>query len=105
MLRSFLIIFALLSFFMICFDSAYAQRGVQSPCDEIFASYAGDKDFMSMNEFQQYWNESGNREQAAKGDASVITAGVTFLKASGGSFQMSKSEFCHWLKYSPEAQR
>jgi hypothetical protein len=103
--KSFLAIFAVLSVVMLGTLSAYAQGGAQSTCDEIFAKYAGNKSSMSMSGFKQYWNASGHKQQVSTGNAPAGGAEIAFLMASSGSFQMSKSEFCHWVRHSPEAQR
>jgi len=103
MLKSFWAILAVLSFVTLGSVSACAQRGVQSTCDEIFAKYAGDKGFMSLSDFQKYWNGSGHHGRT--GSSSIDGGEIAFLLANSGSYQSSKSEFCQWLKHSPEAQR
>jgi len=104
MLKSFLVIFALFSLVMLGSVMAYAQGGAQSACDQIFAKYAGSKGFMSLSDFQRYWNASGLKEQASTGNAPIGEAEIAFLEANGGSYQSSKPEFCHWLRHSPEVQ-
>ena len=105
MVKSFLVIFTVLSFVMLGSVSVYAQAGAQSTCDEIFAKYAGNKGSMSLNGFKQYWNASGHKEQVSIGNAPADGAEIAFLMASSGTYQLSKSEFCHWLRHSHEAQR
>ncbi|MGO9021364.1 MAG: hypothetical protein ACLQVJ_23745 [Syntrophobacteraceae bacterium] len=76
----------------------------EAACDDIFATYSGNKGSMSLSDFQQYWNASSHKEQVSIGNASGGEAEIAFLMASGGSYQMSKSEFCHWQRHSYKGQ-
>jgi len=105
-LRSFLTIFAVLSFVVLGSVSAYAQGGARSSCDELFAEYASGKEFMNLTDFQQYWANSGHKEQNTMGNAPIGGADSAFLEANKSkNNQLSKSEFCAWLRHSPEAER
>lgn len=77
--------------------SAYAQ-GAQSNCEQSFAQYAGDKGFMSQNDFEQYWDDSGHTDQDTMGNAPVGGAYTAFQSANtSGNDQLSKAEFCAWV--------
>jgi len=105
-LRSVLAVLAVLSFVVLGSVSAYAQGGAQSSCDQLFAKYAGDKGFMSQSDFQQYWNDSGHKEQNTMGNAPIGGAENVYLGANKSkNGRLSKSEFCDWLRHSPEAVR
>jgi hypothetical protein len=104
MFKSFLATFAVLSFVMLGSASAYAEGKAQSTCEETFANHAGNKGFMSLSDFRQYLSASGHKEHSI-GNGPTDGAEIAFLMASSGSFQMSKSEFCHWVRHSPEVQR
>ncbi len=71
-----------------------------------FAKYAGDKEFMDETDFKQYWEEAGHRERNAMSNSPLGGSENVFLEASkSGNKKLTKSEFCSWLRHSPEGER
>ena len=99
-LRLFVAVFAVVSIVILGSVAAYAQAEALN-CDQAFKSYSGGKDYMTQQDFEQYWVASGEGH-GSYSNPEVGGSGSAFESANqSGNGMLSKSEFCDWARSNP----
>jgi hypothetical protein len=99
-LRFFAAAFAVVSIVIFGSVSAYAQAEALN-CNQAFKDYSGGKDYMTQQDFEQYWVASG-QGYGSNMNPEIGGSGSAFESANeSGSGKLTKSEFCNWTRSNP----